>query len=133
MVLVHKHSQPIAFHLATQLSLYLETCHTEDVQTKWAGLHNVANGNNVSVCLCVVFLGFFMCLHSLAYLLIIGLQDMVEPGDLSQFAQFSLHTLQGCGQLLLLWWVQLLQEGTHKYKVDDICMSNTMYVKHNVA
>lgn len=67
-----------------------------------------------------------MCLHSLAYLLIIRLQDMVEPGDLSQFAQFSLHTLQGCGQLLLLWRVQLLQEGTHKYEINHICMSNTM-------
>lgn len=44
-----------------------------------------------------------------AYLLIVGLQYMVEPGDLSQFAQFQLHTLQGVGQLLLLWWVQLLR------------------------
>lgn len=46
-----------------------------------------------------------------AYLLIVGLQYMVEPGDLSQFAQFQLNTLQSIGQLLLLWWVQLLQQG----------------------
>lgn len=49
-----------------------------------------------------------------AYLLIIGLQYMVEPDDFSQFAQFHLHTLQSTGQLLLLWWVQLLPEETHK-------------------
>lgn len=60
------------------------------------------------ICVCV-FAGA-------AYLLIIGLQYMVEPGDLSQFAQFQLHTLQSIRQLLLLWWVQLLQSGKHKLR-----------------
>ena len=56
-----------------------------------------------------------MCVHTFAaYLFIIRLQDMIEPGDLSQFAQFQLHTLQSTGQLLLLWWVQLLQGGKQK-------------------
>ncbi len=32
VVLVHKHSQPIAFHLATQLSRYLEPCYTQVIQ-----------------------------------------------------------------------------------------------------
>lgn len=120
VVLVHKHSQPIAFHLATQLSRYLETCHTKDVQAtcalgSWlwgAGVQNVANGNAHNVCV-HVFIRVWVFAEA-AYLLIIGLQYVIEPGDLSQFAQFHLHTLQSTGQLLLFWWVQLLQEGTHK-------------------
>lgn len=53
-----------------------------------------------------------------AYLLIIGLQYVVEPGDLSQFAQFQLRRLQSTGQLLLLWWVQLLQGGKTQAQVN---------------
>lgn len=36
VVLVHKHSQPIAFHLATQLSRYLEPCYSKDIQNMCA-------------------------------------------------------------------------------------------------
>lgn len=46
------------------------------------------------------------------YLLVVRLQDVVEPGGLSQFAQLHLHTLQSAGQLLLLRGVQLLQDRT---------------------
>ncbi len=56
----------------------------------------------------------FIC--KAAYLLIIGLQHMVKPGDLSQFAQFQLQTLQSSGQLFLLRWVQLLQGGKQKLR-----------------
>lgn len=50
----------------------------------------------------------FMLESLFAYLLVVRLQYVVEPGDLSQFAQFQLHALQSTGQLLLLWRVQLL-------------------------
>lgn len=46
-----------------------------------------------------------------AHLLVVGLQDVVEPRDLAQFAHFQLHALQSAGQQLLLRRVQLLQRG----------------------
>lgn len=50
------------------------------------------------------------CVFETAYFIIVGLQYVVEPGDFSQFTKVQLHTLQSAGELLLLWWVQLLQE-----------------------
>lgn len=76
-----------------------------------------------------------MCVHlsihvwvfaKAAYLLIIWLQYMVEPGDLSQFAQFQLQTLQGIGQLLLLWRVQLLQGRIHKARTTTVLKSEVV-------
>lgn len=43
-----------------------------------------------------------------AYLLIVRLQDVVQPRDLSQLPQLHLHTLQRARQQLLVGGVQLL-------------------------
>ena len=78
-----------------------------------------------------------MCVHlsihvwvfaEAAYLLIIWLQYMVEPGDLSQFAQFQLQTLQSIGQLLLLRRVQLLHRGKHKARTTAVLKSEVVLV-----
>lgn len=69
----------------------------------------------------------FMLVSVFTYLLVIRLQYVIEPGDLSQFAQFQLHTLQSTGQLLLLWRVQLLQEGENKLKSEFKRIPNSCF------
>ena len=72
----------------------------------------------LQLCPCMVHVYGYMCWcvrvrAGSAHLLVVGLQDMVEPGDLPQLAQLQLHALQGSGQQLLLRRLQLLHH-THR-------------------
>jgi len=78
--------------------------------------HNAGIVTHVFLCVCVCVC-VCVCLAEAAHLFVVGLQYVVEPGDLSQFAQFQIHTLQSTGQLILLWGVQLLQGVAHEKRL----------------